>query len=161
MDTQPDLQFRRLDATDMELALALAESCFGLDDPGNLCFGLAPQGPLVAGGEAWGAFERGNLVGAAWMLPPNGGMNEVVAIALPRKRWGHGLFNWMLDELARSASLSGSRELLVRISAGGPGLAEALTDAGFLGPDPEQEDFPRGEWRRPAFDVNSAPLLNN
>lgn len=148
MPTVADLLFRKLEDPDMELALALAASCYGVDDPKNESFGLTPEGPPAAGGEGWGIFMRGSIACVGWIVPAREGMAEITGAAIPRGQWFKGFLVWMADEWSRRGMAGADGELIVRADGGGWGLAEALTDAGFWGPDPEDEGFPRGEWRR-------------
>lgn len=139
MSVTPDLEMKRLEGIDRELAMSLAASVHGIDDPRSECFGLAPDGAPEKGGDGWGVYIRGGLAGALWFAAP-----EITAVALPKGRWGMGLLLFMAGELARTAPDG----LVVRLAGGGPGLGEALADAGFSGPDPEDESYPAGDWVR-------------
>lgn len=152
MSSTPDLVFRRLEREEMDMAAALAASAYAPDDAYNESFGLVSDGP-PGQGEAWGLFLRGTLAAALWATSPEGETLELAAVAIPRGRRNMGLLAWMAGEMARTASLSGAKALLVRVLEGGSGLGEALADAGFVGPDAEEETFPLGEWRRPTFAV--------
>lgn len=152
MSSTPDLVFRRLESDEVELASALAASAHAPEDAQNESFGLASDGSSPQG-ETWGLFLRGTMAAALWVSPPNGDTLELTAAAIPRGRRHMGLLAWMAGELARAASLAGMGTLLIRIGEGEPGLGESLADAGFSGPDPDDDGYPRGEWRRPAFAV--------
>lgn len=150
MTATPDLVFRRLEAGDEELLGNLAAAEAGVDDPGSVNFGVAGPAVPFRGEEVFGLFIRGSLAGAAWFRPPVGGWAEVVGLLLAKSWWNTGLSVWMLGELARTADLSGAEGIRARIGHASPAAGESLADAGFEGPDPEEEGYPVGEWRRRA-----------
>lgn len=147
MPAANDLVFRRLNGGDEEeLALALAESVL-VGAPAGETFGLIDGKPPPGSGEAWGLFIRGGLAGAAWLATPPSGPALASALVLPRGRWGKGLAAFMLERLADAAAERG-RDLAVSLLTGDAALGEALTSAGFSGPDPESGTFPLGGWLR-------------
>lgn len=160
MSTMPDLVFRRLEDVEREFALALGVTSHNPESPRNESFGLTPDGPPAGEGEVWGLFLRGALSAAVWLEAPRGGAMRIRAAAIPKGNWHMGLLEWMLGEIAKEYRASGVGELVVRIDQGGPAVGEALSDANFTGPDPESDDYPKGEWRRRSFGVVAAPENN-
>ncbi len=146
MTATQKLLFRRLDETEKELAGEFLAAAAGWTGPKAERFGLAAGGSPA--GEAWGLFIRESLCGLAWLASPTGGAAEVTGLVVARNWWRAGLAGWMLEELTRAASLAGAADLLVRVAGDGGATGEILADAGFSGPDPEDETFPDGEWRR-------------
>lgn len=146
MSAIPDLQFRRLEESEYELAAALAGAAQPSDDPGSINFGAGALATRSGDSELWGVFIRGGLGGVA-CFAPSSGWAEVRALHLARDWRRTGLAEWMLTELARTASLSGGVGVVVRIASGTPAVGEMLADAGFSGPDAEDEGYPNGEWR--------------
>lgn len=145
MAATPGLVFRPLAAEELPLALSLAASMTGLDDPKREAWGVGPQGASDAAGEAWGIFEGDILAGAAWLSRLEDGALEVGTFALPRRRWGMGLLLWTLDNIVRNEAQK-ALELRIHVDGGGPSLGELLEDAGFSGPDVEDEGYPKGDW---------------
>lgn len=148
MSATPDLILRRLSEEEKDLALGLAASVTAFDDSRCEAWGIAPDGAPPSDAEPWGLFVRGTMAGAAWFSNAKQGTVEIAAMALPRGRWGMGLVVWMAGEASRQVGAAGAGELLVRLESGGRKLGELLEDAGFFGPDVEDENYPRGEWRR-------------
>ena len=144
MPNEPDLDFRLLKPDELELAEALASPGVP-DDADAEAFGVPAGGTTSLAGTPWGLFVRGALSGVAWLNAPAGGSAEIVALYLPRGNWKIGLAAWMLEELARIASISCS-ETVVNLKTGGAALGDALETAGFIGPDPEDEGYPVGKW---------------
>lgn len=145
MAATPGLVFRPLGAGETPLAMSLAASTLGLHDPRCEAWGVGPQGAPNAAGEAWGIFEGDILAGAAWLRRLEDGALELSAFALPRRRWGMGLLLWMMDNIVRNEAQK-ALELRIHLDCGGPSLGELLEDAGFSGPDIEDEGYPSGDW---------------
>ncbi len=147
MPVADDLTFRRLKDEELPLVDGLVALAV-VDDPQSECWGVSEGRVPPGAGEAWGAFIRDGLAGALWFRGPQRGVVEITALVLPRKRWKMGLTNWMTAEIAKEAKARGAVELLARINPCGPALAEELEFAFFTGPDPEEDGYPAGEWRR-------------
>ncbi len=147
MSATPKLTFRRLEDPERELAGELAASAAGWNVPYVERFGRL-DGRTPPAGEPWGLFIKGSLCGLAWFVPPVGGGAEVAALLVAKNWWRTGLAAWMLEELAKAAGQAGAGEIVVRLAGDGAAAGEILVDAGFSGPDPEDETYPDGEWRR-------------
>lgn len=142
-----DLVFRRLQDGELPLLDGLVALAV-VDDPQSECWGVTPGGVPSDAGEVWGAFLRDGLTGALWFRGPRRGVGEITALVLPRKRWKMGLMAWMTGEIAKEAKSRGAVELLARIDPCSPALAEEMEFVLFTGPDPAEENYPNGEWRR-------------
>ena len=147
MSASNDLTFRRLDDEEMGMADGLV-SMVNREDPKSESWGVTPAGGRPAG-EAFGMFMRDALAGVVWLGAERTGCVEILALAMPRGRWGMGLIPWLAGRVADLARDRGAKELLVRIDAGGAALGEELEDSLFSGPKAEDEGYPCGEWRRP------------
>lgn len=143
-----ELAFRELAADEWDLAAGLAASSLAPEEEESESFGLGPEGPPAPPVRAWGLFMRGGLAAALWLRPPAGESQEIAGVAIPRRRRRMGLFVWMAGELSRSLAGAGIRELRVTLTEGAPAVGEALAEAFFEGPDPEDGNYPAGEWRR-------------
>lgn len=147
MSGADELTFRRL----MDEELPLLDGLVALavvDDPQSECWGVAQGRVPPNAGEIWGAFLRDGLTGALWFRGPQRGVGEITALVLPRKRWKMGLMNWMTGEIAKEAKSRGAVELLARIEPCSAALADEMEFAFFTGPDPTEDTYPNGEWRR-------------
>lgn len=147
MSAADELIFRRLEDRELPLLDGLLGMAV-VDDPATECWGVTPGAMPVNAGEIWGLFIRDSLAGALWLRDPQRGVAEVAALVLPRKRWKMGLMTWMTGEIAKEARSRGAVELLARLEPCSPALAEEMEYALFTGPDPEEEGYPDGEWRR-------------
>ena len=145
MTASPGLVFRRLAEEDMPLAVSLTASMTGQGDPKCEAWGVDGEELPDDAGEAWGIFEQDILAGAAWLKRADDGALELNVFALPRRRWGMGLALWMIDNIVRNEAHK-ALELRIHLDSGGPALGEMLEDAGFTGPDIEDEGYPKGDW---------------
>ncbi len=148
MAAHDDLEMKLLAGEDLETALALAESIEGLDDPHCEAWGVPLPQTALRAGKGWGVFVKGTLAAALWITGNPDGVGDVVALAVPRRRWGSGLTTWMLVEIGKVLGKHGCKKLRIILTAGNGFLAEALEDAGFKGPTLRNEGYPAGEWTR-------------
>jgi hypothetical protein len=147
MSAADELSFRRLEDRELPLLDGLLAMAV-VDDPASECWGVAPGVMPRNAGEIWGMFIRDGLAGALWFRDPQRGVAEVAALVLPRKRWKMGLMTWMTGEIAKEAKRRGAVELLARLDPCSEALAEEMEFALFTGPDPTEDNYPNGEWRR-------------
>lgn len=147
MSAVDELVFRPLKDEEMGLVDGLVANVV-IDDEKSECWGVTPGVMPANAGEAWGMFLQGGLTGAAWFRDSKTGVVEITALVLPRRRWRMGLMVWMAGEIAKEARARGAGELLVRLTQCSAGLAEEMEFALFTGPDPTEEGYPNGEWRR-------------
>ncbi len=148
MAAQDDLEMKLLAGENLETALALAESIDGLDDPHCEAWGVPVPATALHAGKGWGVFVKGTLAAALWITGNPTGVGDVVAFAIPRRRWGTGLTSWMLEEIAKILGGHGCKQLRIILTGGNGYLAEALEDAGFKGPTLRDAGYPAGEWKR-------------
>lgn len=148
MTAIPDMEFRRLEGDDVELAVALAASLADIEDERREGWGLGKNGSIPLGCEAWGVLIRGGLAGALWLAPAVGGVVEVKTLVLPRGRWGMGLVQWLLERTVEPVKNSGAKALTVTLASGSGALGEMLEEAGFTGPGLDEETYPVGKWMR-------------
>lgn len=145
MTAMPDMEFRRLEGEERELAVGLADSLAGVEDAKFEGWGLEQGADALHYCELWGVFIRGGLAGALW-LTAGGGVAEIKALALPRRRWGMGLVQWLISRLTESAKKSGAATLAITLTSGGEHLGEILEESGFSGPNLAEETYPAGKW---------------
>ncbi|MDR1535805.1 MAG: hypothetical protein LBU64_12050 [Planctomycetota bacterium] len=143
MASGPVLECRKLSGSDLELL----DGLISVARNGEESFGLESDQALPELGEPWGGFIRGGLSAAAWLkCPPGNGPAEISALLVARN-WLHtGISSFLLNRMLGEIGPGGVR---IRLAGGKRGLGEVLEAAGFLGPDPEDRDYPRGEWNRP------------
>lgn len=146
MSAMQDMVFRPLESGEQSLVEGLVATAV-VDDPQSESWGVENHALPAHPGRGWGVFIRDGLAGALWVRDPAGGVAEISALVLPRGRWGMGLPVWMAEQVSRRL---GGVELRVRVKHGGRALGESLEDAGFAGPDVEDETYPAGEWTRAA-----------
>ena len=149
MSEMPNLDFRRLERLELELAAELTAAPESAD-PKSENFGTVAIGPQ-SGEEIWGLFIKGTLAGAAQSGPVSGDAAEIKALFLARRWRRTGLSVWMLEQLCREAGSAGARNISVRIDGAPFSVGEVLEDAGFSGPDREDERYPAGTWTRSAL----------
>lgn len=144
--TPAHMEFRRLTEAEQELAVALASSLAGLDDPGFEGWGLGTTGAAPLNCEAYGLLVQGGLAGVIWLTAHPQGIAEATALALPRKRWGMGLMGWMLQSAAAEMAKRDLKGLFINLPGGMESLGEKLEDAGFRGPQLADPGYPKGRW---------------
>ncbi|MCC8109793.1 MAG: hypothetical protein LIQ30_12285 [Planctomycetes bacterium] len=144
-----DLVLRLLPENELEMAASLLPSETDRTDPRCECFGDLPKAPLSSGDKIWGIYNHGTLTGVIYLQPnAEEKLVHVRVIALPRGRWGMGLSTWMLEEAYKIVKRGKFDEMRITLETGTLAVGEAIMDAGFKGPDLEEETFPIGEWTR-------------
>lgn len=146
IDRKPLLVFKRLTPEEEKLAVGLAAS-INPEDPGE-SWGTHPDGRPNAAKQVWGVFQDEALISAMWLNASPGGVARITCMAVPRRRHHAGLLAFMMSELAPKFAKAGGKAIVATIERGGDALGDSLADAGFIGPELDDDNYPAGEWRR-------------